>query len=86
MTFTERYEAWRKETEETRMRTEIVREGKKYLVSTCNTFDQGWETMVFPIMEDGEPLYNEQACKRYANQSDAAFGHVAMVQDFQPNN
>lgn len=67
------------------MKTRIVRDGKHYMVSTVDTWDAGWETMVFPCTPDGDVTdYGELACQRYYGEEDATNGHAQMVLDFQP--
>ena len=66
------------------MKTKIERGGKEYMVSTVETFDKGWETMVFEI-RDGDVYYADLACRRYEDEVQATAGHIAMVVDFQPD-
>ena len=76
---------YKEATQLTRSRTLIQRGDKHYVVSTADTFDMGWETMVFPAREDGTVIdYTDLACVRYSNADAAAAGHAAMVIDFQP--
>jgi hypothetical protein len=66
------------------MKTKIERDGKEYMVSTVDTFDKGWETMVFE-MREGEVYYADLACRRYEDEQQATAVHIAMVADFQPD-
>ena len=52
-------------------------------VSTCNTFDHGLETMVFPCNERGDVLdWGEIASDRYEDVPEAESGHAATVSRF----
>ena len=63
----------------------IQRGGNYYWVSTKNTFDHGWETMVFLSDENGTVLdWSELFCARYSVISEAGIGHNSVVQNFQP--
>jgi hypothetical protein len=71
------------------LRTVIRRGDNFYMVSTSDTFDAGWETMVFPCSEAGKVTsYGELACRRYGRgdnaKADAWNGHNRMVDNFQP--
>jgi hypothetical protein len=57
----------------------------KYWISTNNTFDRGWETMVFAI-KDGKVNYADLDCDRYISEMDAAIGHTAMIQKWEAEN
>ena len=77
--------AYQEATQLTRSRTLIQRGGNHYVVSTADTFDMGWETMVFPAREDGTVIdYIDLACRRYADAEAAKAGHLEMVAEFQP--
>jgi len=51
----------------------------RFRVQTDDTFDQGWETMVFDNAQPG--VYSGYAVdiRRYRNQKQAFLGHVEMV-------
>lgn len=67
------------------MKNIIKKNGKHYLVSTVDTFDNGWETMVFLCDADGEVAdWAELACNRYSDREEADTGHFEMVQNFHP--
>jgi len=66
------------------MKTKIKRGEKEFMVSTVETFDKGWETMVFE-MREGDVYYADLACRRYEDEEQATAGHIEMVSDFQPN-
>lgn len=65
------------------MRTTIKRGEREFIVSTADTFDKGWETMVFEVFS-GKINYRDLAAKRYSNAGEAAAGHKRMVEGFQP--
>jgi hypothetical protein len=49
-------------------------------VSTNNTFDNGWETMVFECDDKGKPTnWTELDCDRYSDESEARNGHKLIV-------
>lgn len=73
----------------TRMQTVIVRdvkgEQRTFMVSTCNTFDAGWETMVFACEPDGRITeWGNLYCARYEDQTAAAAGHEITAQSWVP--
>ena len=55
-------------------------DGKYYLVDTCDTFDMGWETMVFKydVKRDAVPNYIDLVCRRYLTNGDGEAGHRDM--------
>jgi len=57
----------------------------KYWISTNNTFDHGWETMVFAI-KDGKVDYTDLDRDLYINENDAVIGHTAMIQKWEAAN
>jgi hypothetical protein len=58
--------------------------GNKFFVSTTNVVYTGWETMVFPIREDGSVEYGEELdVERYNNENDAYRGHLEMYDKWQ---
>lgn len=65
------------------MITTIKRGNREFAVSTVDTFDRGWETMVFEMF-NGVINYRDLAAERYDNAGEAAAGHAAMVENFQP--
>jgi hypothetical protein len=50
-------------------------------VSTCDSFDHGWETLVCPVDRAGEPLTGLEAevFDRYPHRKLAAEGHVQII-------
>ena len=72
-------------SKETAMQTVIERGGKHYMVSTVETFDNGWETMVFLAAADGSVIdWTDLDCQRYDSEEEAKGGHLAMVNHFDP--
>lgn len=67
---------------------EIVprQDGGNVLVSTVHLpYPHGsalYETMVFPVDENGDVDYLEIECDRYTTQEDAAAGHTKMVNKY----
>ena len=61
---------------------DISRDGKKYFVSTANTFDHGWETMVFARNENGEVDWADLYSDRYNTQEEAEIGHKSIISNF----
>ena len=53
--------------------------GLKYYVSTVDTRDAGWETMVFPYDLNGNVDYCEVHCCRYSSEDKASQGHQYVV-------
>ena len=56
----------------------------KYFISTNNTFDHGWETMVFmrnPL--NGKIDFTELDSGRYDNQEQAYKGHEQMINKWE---
>ena len=54
-------------------------DNNKFLVSTMETFDNGWETLVFPII-NGAVDYSEQDVEHYTSAPEAESGHTQMFQ------
>ena len=65
------------------MKTTIKRGEREFVVSTVDTFDRGWEAMVFEVF-GGKINYRDLAAERYDNADEAAAGHAVMVEGFQP--
>jgi len=52
----------------------------KYFISTNDTFDHGWETMVFSRNpSNGDIDYSELDVENYNNMQDAYAGHDRMI-------
>ena len=56
-------------------------DNNKFFVSTQDTFDHGWETMVFPII-DGQVDYGELYADRYPNEIQADEGHRKVLAEW----
>jgi hypothetical protein len=56
-------------------------DNNKFFVSTQDTFDRGWETMVFPII-DGQVDYGELYTDRYSNDIQADEGHRKVLAEW----
>lgn len=53
-------------------------------IDTCNTFDRGWETMVFRCDENGKVLdWMDLDSELYINKNNAAKGHDKMVEKWK---
>jgi hypothetical protein len=84
----EMLQKFREDVERTRIKTIIPRtvegEERHFLVSTCNTFDHGWETMVFPCKADGAVSdWGDLYTQRYATQEEAKIGHQQTVETWE---
>lgn len=67
------------------LKTVVQRGGRHYVVSTADTADAGFETMVFACNAEGGSIdYTDLACERYETVKEAEKGHVAMCSEFQP--
>lgn len=53
--------------------------GKPYYVSTADTPDAGWETMIFEIDEDGVIDWMGIYTRHYENSDDAHSGHCEII-------
>ena len=61
---------------------DISRDGKTYFVSTANTFDHGWETMVFARNANGEVDWTDLYSDRYNTREEAEIGHNSITSNF----
>lgn len=53
-------------------------------IDTCDTFDRGWETMVFRCDENGNVLdWMDLDSELYINENNAAKGHDEMVEKWK---
>lgn len=53
-------------------------------IDTCNTFDRGWETMVFRCDENGKVLdWMDLDSELYINENNASKGHDKMVEKWK---
>lgn len=69
----------------TQIRTVIVRGDRHFLVSTVDTLDAGFETMVFACDAEGDSVdYTDLDAERYTTAEEAAAGHAVMCERFQP--
>ena len=55
----------------------------KYFVSTSNVMFSGWETMVFPIHDNGEIYYSELDVEKYLGENEAYSGHIQMFNKWE---
>ena len=56
----------------------------KYFISTNNTWDKGWETMVFSRNpQTGDVDYTELDFDRYNDENEAYAGHTIMVDKWE---
>ena len=60
----------------TMFKTKVEKDGAIYEVSTVDTFDAGWETLVF---KEGEGYVYTYVERRYRNQREAKAGHEMAV-------
>lgn len=68
------------------LRTVINRNGNHYFVSTNDTFDHGFETMIFRCNADGKVTdWGELFADRYDTIDEATTGHKVACDTFQPN-
>ncbi len=59
----------------------------KYFISTNDTWDRGWETMVFGRNpQTGDIDYTELDVENYNDQSEAYAGHQMMVNKWEAKN
>jgi len=60
---------------------EIETPRRKLWVSTCNTFDHGWETIIAPFKPNGEPDTGllAQVVMRYDDLEEAGKGHDSFM-------
>lgn len=65
----------------TRKKDEFEFNGRKYALSTANTFDKGPETMLFSVKSDGDWDYRDLFCKRYDSMEAAHASHAALLAD-----
>jgi len=66
-------------------RTIINRNGKDYFVSTNDTYDHGFETMIFPCDANGKITdWGELYAKVYDSIEEATEGHKNACDSFQP--
>ena len=56
-------------------------ENGKFFVSTMDTFDRGWETMVFPII-NGVVDYGDLYADRYLTEQAAKEGHAKVLAEW----
>ena len=56
-------------------------ENGKFFVSTMDTFDRGWETMVFPVI-GGNVDYGELYADRYLTEQAAKEGHAKVLAEW----
>jgi len=67
------------------VRTTINRDGKHYFVSTNDTFDHGFETMIFRCDADGKVTdWGDLFSERYGTIEEATEGHKTACDSFQP--
>jgi hypothetical protein len=60
-----------------------IHNGKRYWVSTVNTPDHGWETMIFAYVGDtDEKDWTDLYSRHYTTRDEAAAGHTAIMADF----
>lgn len=67
--------------------TEVIKRGDKhYYVSTNDTFDHGFETMIFAFdLYSGKVTdWGELYAERYDTELAAAVGHTRAINNFQP--
>lgn len=84
LSVSEMYEAM-SESRKTQMRDYITSGLNRYYVSTANTVDRGWETMVFSCDEDGHVTdWCEKYAMTYDSYEEAAAGHANVVATWQP--
>ena len=58
--------------------------GNFYYVDSNNTFDHGYETMVFACNNEGEVTdWKDLDCKRYHSLEEMQAGHKAMVEKWK---
>jgi hypothetical protein len=82
-TFTDIYESFTKgEKPDVVMQEYIEREGNRYWVSTVDTFDKGWETMVFAVKPDGTNDWTDLYSARYPDRAAAEAGHKTVIDGF----
>jgi hypothetical protein len=64
----------------------VVKHGdKSYMVSTIESSDCGWETMIFPCDESGRVTsFLDVYCERYANRGEAVEGHARIAAEWKP--
>lgn len=55
----------------------------KYFISTNDTWDQGWETMVFAVDSNGDIDYTELDVDHYNDQKEAYAGHEQMIKKWE---
>jgi hypothetical protein len=60
-------------------KTKVTKDGTTYEVSTVNTFDAGWETLVFKA---GGGYVSSNVEDRYRTYEEAKAGHERAVQEF----
>ena len=59
----------------------------RYFISTNDTFDSGWETMVFARNPKTDVIdYTDLDCMRYTNQQEAYAGHDQMIRKWEAKN
>jgi hypothetical protein len=63
-------------------KTNVLRDGRQYLVSTVNTPFDGWETMVFAYELTGKVNFRDLYCNRYDNEAEAKSGHEEVLKTF----
>lgn len=56
--------------------------GKTYCVDTCETYDHGWETMIFRCDEKGHVSdWNDLYCKVYETEDQALSNHAYIAKN-----
>ena len=58
---------------------DVVYGGNKYYVSTNNTPDRGWETMIFKYSKDGNIDWGELHSRLHPNEESAKQHHTEVV-------
>lgn len=78
-------ETWLGRASETRKQEHVERQGKRFFVSTVETYTDGWETMIF--RSDGTDVtdWMDLHCMRYSSQEEAHAGHERVLAEWQPD-